>query len=406
MRFQRLFFKNPQGKRLAARLDLPVDEKPSAYAIFAHCFTCTKNLNAVVNINRALAAKGIAVLRFDFTGIGESEGDFEETNFTTNVADLVAAAEFLGSSFEQPKLLIGHSLGGAAVIQAASRIPSAAAVATIAAPFNLVDVARHLRGAGQKIGTGKERTITLAGREFPITKQFLDDLEQTRMENAIKNLGRPLMVLHSPEDDLVRIENAEAIFQTAQHPKSYVSLDGADHLLSNRADSVYVGSLLAEWIRKYIAVPEEPAFQRDLADNRVVVRTGKTGYQTEIVANGHHLIADEPIPLGGADTGPTPYDYLVAALGACTSITLRMYADRKQWPLDSIVVRLRHQKIHAEDCKQCETREGKIDFIEREIEMNGDLSIEQREKLMKIADKCPVHRTLHSEIHVESKPTD
>jgi putative redox protein len=406
MRFQKLSFRNEQGKRLAARLDLPMDEKPSAYAVFAHCFTCTKNLNAVVNINRALASKGIAVLRFDFTGIGESEGDFQETNFSTNVSDLVAAADFLGSNFESPKLLIGHSLGGAAVLQAAARIPSAAAVATIAAPFNLVDVARHLGGSGQKRGAGGEQTITLAGREFPITTQFLHDLEQTRMEHAVQNLGRPLVVLHSPEDDLVRMENAEGIFRTARQPKSFISLDSADHLLSNKADSTYVGSLLAEWVRKYIAAPEKPAYQRDLTDNRIVVRTGKTGFQTEIVANGHHLIADEPIPVGGADTGPTPYDYLVASLGACTSITLRMYADRKQWPLDSIVVKLKHQKIHAEDCRQCETKEGKIDLIEREIELIGDLSPEQRERLMKIADKCPVHRTLHSEIRVESRPKD
>jgi putative redox protein len=202
------------------------------------------------------------------------------------------------------------------------------------------------------------------------------------------------------------MENAEGIFRTARQPKSFISLDSADHLLSNKADSTYVGSLLAEWVRKYIAAPEKPAYQRDLTDNRIVVRTGKTGFQTEIVANGHHLIADEPIPVGGADTGPTPYDYLVASLGACTSITLRMYADRKQWPLDSIVVKLKHQKIHAEDCRQCETKEGKIDLIEREIELIGDLSPEQRERLMKIADKCPVHRTLHSEIRVESRPKD
>ncbi|RJR39559.1 MAG: alpha/beta fold hydrolase [Desulfobacteraceae bacterium] len=403
MRFQRLSFNNAQGKRLAARLDLPMDEKPLAYALFAHCFTCTKNLIAVVNINRALAAKGIAVLRFDFTGIGESEGDFEATNFSTNVSDLVAAADFLGSSFERPKLLIGHSLGGAAVIQAAARIPSAAAVATIAAPFNLADVARHLGGADQGSEQGEERTITLAGKQFPITRQFLDDLEQTRMEHAIRNLGRPLMVLHSPEDELVRMENGEAIFQVARHPKGFVSLDGADHLLSDKLQSAYVGSMLAEWARKYVAAPEKPVPQKDLRDNRVSVRTGKTGYQTEIVANGHHLIADEPIPVGGADTGPTPYDFLVAALGACTTITMRMYADRKKWPMDSAVVRLKHSKIHAEDCRQCETREGKIDFIEREIELNGDLSTEQKRKLMEIADKCPVHRTLHSEIHVESR---
>jgi putative redox protein len=402
MQFQRLTFKNEQGKRLAARLDLPLDEKPAAYAIFAHCFTCTKNFNAVVNINRTLAGRGFAVLRFDFTGIGESEGDFEETNFSTNVSDLISAADFLRDNFEAPKLLIGHSLGGAAVIQAAARMPSVAAVATIAAPFNLTDVARHFEGSGEEVETG-ERIIKLAGRSFPITRQFIDDLAQTRMEQAIRNLGRALIVLHSPEDDIVGIENAEGIFQAARQPKSYVSLDSADHLLSSRADSLYVGWILAAWVRKYITMPEEIVRKRDPADNRIVVRTGKIGYQTEITANGHSLIADEPIALGGADAGPTPYDYLVAALGACTSITLRMYADRKQWPLDSILVRLKHKKIHAKDCENCETKEGMIDFIEREVELNGVLSQEQRAKLLEIANKCPVHRSLHSEIRVESR---
>jgi putative redox protein len=401
MQFQRLFFKNAAGKRLAARLDLPIDEKPVAYAIFAHCFTCTKNLNAVVNINRTLAGKGFAVLRFDFTGLGESEGDFEETNFSTNVSDLVSAAEFLSANYKAPKLLIGHSLGGAAVLQAAARIPSATAVATIAAPSNLEDVASHFADAGNETGTG-DRMIRLAGRSFAITRRFIEDLAQTRMEEAVRDLGRALLVLHSPRDEMVGIRNAENIFRIARQPKSLLSLDDADHLLSRRADSMYVGAVLAAWVRRYINLPEEEVRRKDPADNRVVVRTGRIGYRTEIIANGHSLIADEPIALGGSDTGPSPYDYLVAALGACTSITLRMYADRKQWPLDSIQVNMKHRKIHAKDCEECETREGKIDHIEREVDLSGDLSDDQRARLLEIADRCPVHRSLHSEIHVQS----
>lgn len=402
MQFQKLSFNNAQGVRLAARLDLPLGMKPVAFALFAHCFTCTKNFNAIVNINRALTREGIAVLRFDFTGLGESGGDFAHTNFSSNVSDLIAAAEFIKTEYEAPKILIGHSLGGAAVLQAASRIGSVAAVATISAPFNLSHVARYLGSSQEQINATGEATFTLAGNQFTITKQFLDDLEQTRMEETIHNLGRALIIFHSPRDEIVGIDNAAKIFQAAMHPKSFVSLDRADHLLSSRSDSLYVGSVLAAWARKYIEFPIEQKRHRDLLDNRVVVRTGKKGFQTEITAGEHSLIADEPIAVGGSDTGPTPYDYLVAALGACTSMTLRMYADRKQWNLDSIIVRLKHKKIHAEDCRECDATNRKIDYVEREIELDGTLDNEQRKRLLEIADRCPVHRTLHSPITVKT----
>jgi putative redox protein len=403
MRFLKLEFKNAQGDRLAARLDLPLDEKPVAYALFAHCFTCNKNFNAVFNINRALANEGIAVLRFDFTGLGESEGDFSQTNFRSNVEDLIAAADFLKSEFEAPRLLIGHSLGGAAVLQAASRVPSARAVATLAAPFDPSDLGKALGSTNEEIREKGEAEITIAGRTFLIRKQFLDDLEQVKMDEAIKNLNKALMIFHSPRDTVVSLENAAKIFQAARHPKSFVSLDDADHLLSNRNDSQYVGTVLAAWAGKYLGLPREEREYRDLRDNRVMVRTGKRGFQTEIIAGGHRLLADEPLSLGGSDTGPNPYDYLVASLGACTSMTLRMYADRKQWPLESVTVRLRHRKLHAEDCRECETETGMVDVIEREIELEGDLDEGQRERFIEIADRCPVHKTLHSKIEVTTR---
>lgn len=402
MHFQKLVFRNADGKNLSARLDLPADEKPLTYAIFAHCFTCTKNFNAVVNVNRALSSRGIAVLRFDFTGLGESEGDFSETNFSTNVSDLVAAARFLESHFEAPRLLIGHSLGGAAVLQAAALIPSAMAVATIAAPADLAHLAGLLGGSGAEIKARGEAEVRLAGRDFVIRRQFLEDLEEKRMEQTIRDLRKPLLIMHSPLDSIVSVENAARIFQAAEHPKSFVSLDTADHLLSNRADSLYAGSVLAAWASRYLGMPETTVDRRDLTDNRVVARTGRTGYRTEILANGHRLIADEPIAVGGADTGPTPYDYLVSALGACTGMTLRMYADRKGWPLESITVRLRHRKIHRDDCRDCEDGSRTIDSIEREIDPAGPLDDAQRQKLLEIANKCPVHRTLHSTVEVRS----
>ena len=403
MQFRKLAFNNGEGKSLAARLDLPVDEKPMAYALFAHCFTCTKHLNAVVNISRALTRCGIAVLRFDFTGLGESEGDFTETNFSSNVADLVAASRFLTSEYEAPKILVGHSLGGAAVLRAASEIPSSVAVAVIGTPADPSHITRFVHKEGQEASVGDEIDVALMGRTVRLKKQFLDDVEGVQMRDVIRNLGRALLIMHSPIDEIVSVQNAAEIFQAARHPKSFVSLDKADHLLSNRSDSQYAGLVLAAWAQKYIASIPEAEAAGEAPDNRVIATTGAWGYQTEIRVRGHSLIADEPIAVGGSDTGPTPYDYLVAALGACTSMTLRMYADRKKWPLESVVVRLRHERIHASDCDACVTKEGKVDRIEREIELIGPLSEEQRGAFLGIADKCPVHRTLHSEILVDTR---
>jgi putative redox protein len=402
MQFQKLSFQNAEGERLAARLDLPVDGRPVAYALFAHCFTCTKNLRAVNNISRGLTGQRIAVLRFDFTGLGESEGDFAETNFSSNVADLVAAANFLAHEFEGPQILIGHSLGGAAVLQAAGQIPSVRAVVTIGAPSEPTHVTRLLASARETIEASGEAEVAIAGRTFRIKKQFLDDLDRTRMESTVRNLRRPLLVLHSPLDTTVGINNAAELFQAAKHPKSFISLDKADHLLSKPEDSLYVGSLIPAWVSRYLEPVHLTGEALEAEGKQTVVRTGQARYYTEILAHGHGLVADEPVTAGGTDMGPSPYGLLTAALGACTSITLRMYADRKGWPLEAVTVRLNHEKIHAEDCENCETERGKIDRIEREVELIGPLNDKQRARLKEVADRCPVHRTLHSEIVVET----
>lgn len=389
---------------LAACIDLPADDAPIAWGLFAHCFTCGKDLNVVENIAAALNRERIAVMRFDFTGLGESEGEFADTNFSSNVDDLVAAANYLAIEYQAPSILIGHSFGGTAVIQAAGQIPSVKAVATIAAPASPDHVTHLLRTSLEEIEERGKAELEIAGRAFTIKRQFLLDLEESNMEQQIASLDRALLVMHSPLDEIVGIENAAAIFNAAKHPRSFVSLDTADHLLTEESDSLYAGSIIAAWAKRYVQVPEDmKEVEADPADNRVVVHTGVSGYRTDVLANGHSLVADEPLSVGGTNTGPTPYDYLVSALGACTSMTVRMYADRKEWPLEGITVRLRHSKVHRQDSENdAEGKNEKIDLIEREIELHGILGDDQKKRLIEIADRCPVHRTLHGEIQVRT----
>jgi len=395
-------FPNAAGQQLVGRLEMPAHGKPHAYALYAPCFTCGKDVRAAVDICRALCMQGIAVLRFDFTGLGESQGIFADTTLSTNISDLVQAATFLEQSYQAPRILVGHSLGGTAVLEAAHRIPSCIAVATVAAPANPEHVAGLLGAARQVIEQQGEADVLLAGRKFHFKKAFLDDLATQQWQQNIRTLRKPLLIFHSPTDATVDISNAGLIFAAALHPKSFVSLSGADHLLSRPEDSEYVGLLLAAWATKYLSELDMEHAASPAAEGEVVVRINREHYRSEVYAGTHVLVADEPKEVGGTDAGPSPYGYLSSALGACTAITLRMYADRKQWPLEGVNVRLTHNKIHAQDCADCETKEGRIDKFEREIELRGSLSPEQKQRLLEIADKCPVHQTLHSEVLIET----
>ncbi len=404
---ERFQFTSAEGHQLAAALDLP-EGTPLAYALFAHCFTCGKDVLAAKRIATALAAKGIAVLRFDFTGLGSSEGDFANSTFSSNVGDLVRAADHLRETRGAPAILIGHSLGGAAILAAAARIPDAKAVVTIAAPSDPAHVTHLFRDRIEDIRRHGKVEVQLAGRPFHITSEFLDDIAEHSLMAQVTKLHKALLIMHSPVDDTVGIDNATQIFVAAKHPKSFVSLASADHLLSGKRDSAYVADVIAAWAERYVdlALPEQ-APASDNAPRKVVVSETRNGkFQQTVSVGPHQLVADEPIAAGGDDSGPGPYDYLLAGLGACTSMTMRMYADRKSLPLDRVTVTLEHRKIHAEDCAECETRTGMLDQIERAITIEGALDAEQRTKLMEIADKCPVHRTLKSEIRIVTSAAD
>lgn len=410
---QRVEFDGSHGAKLAARLEMP-SGRARAFAIFAHCFSCSKDVFAASRISKALANSGIAVLRFDFTGLGESDGDFSNTNFTSNIDDLVYAADFLRAEFDSPSILIGHSLGGAAVIAATNRIPEIRAVATIAAPADPGHVVNLIRDDIDTIRAQGFAQVQLGGKTFNVTEQFLDDVAEQPQAERIHELGVPLLVMHSPVDRTVPIEDARTIFERAQHPKSFVALDGADHVLTELVDSEFAASIISAWTGRYAeessadvteaaSAPAAPGMDSERYPGIVIVEeTGNGDFQQRVTSGQHTLLADEPIPMG-TDTGLAPYEFLLAGLGACTSMTLRMYAKRKGIPLEKVTVQLGHSRIHAEDCETCETETGHIDHIERWITLTGDLTEEQRARLLEIADRCPVHRTLVSEITITSE---
>ncbi|HEX6958691.1 MAG TPA: alpha/beta fold hydrolase [Ferrovibrio sp.] len=414
-------FAGSSGATLAARLEMPAgDATPIAFALFAHCFTCSKDAPAAVKVSRALAARGVATLRFDFTGLGGSGGDFASTNFSSNVADLIAAADYLRRMHRAPALLIGHSLGGAAVLAAAAQIAECKAVATIGAPFDAAHVEHAFLQHVPQIEADGEARASLGGRQFTIRKQLLDDLRRQKQKERIAGLRRALLVLHAPGDGVVGIDNASQIFLAARHPKSFVSLDRADHFLSRAEDADYVAGVIAAWAARYLASPAaaaaDAAAEAAAAEYRaaedagaasepgvLVEETGQGLFQQRIRIGRHAIMADEPQSMGGRDSGPAPYDLLAAALGACKAMTMRLYANRKNLPLRRTRVHVVHDRIHAEDCADCETKDGHIDEFRVTIGLEGELSDEQRARILEIADKCPVHRTLHSEVKIRTE---
>ncbi|WP_029036592.1 bifunctional alpha/beta hydrolase/OsmC family protein [Salinimicrobium xinjiangense] len=399
MNYSRVNFKNSEGLELAGYLDLPINTHPHSYVLFAHCFTCNKNFFAVKNIARALSAQGYGVLRFDFTGLGESDGEFGDSTFSGNVQDLLSAADFLEREYKAPEMLIGHSLGGAAVIFAAAKLPSVKSVVTIGAPSSPVHVKNLLRSNLEEIEQNGIAEVNVGGRNFTIKKDFLDDINNHDLSDFASELKKAFLIMHSPQDHVVEISNAETLYKKVRHPKSFVSLDGADHLLSNKKDSGYTGKVIASWASRYLEIPEEKDLE---TKHQVVANLGEEGYTTQLKAGKHYLTADEPVSFGGEDFGPSPYELLSAGLAACTSMTIQMYARRKKWPLKNVETHVNHKKTHAEDCESCERNTSKIDVFEREIVLQGNLDEAQQQKILEIADKCPVHRTLSNKVGIST----
>jgi len=403
IRSEKIQFKNKRGLSLAGRLERPSGAIQS-YALFAHCFTCSKNASAATAISQALSKSGIAVLRFDFTGLGNSEGDFANTNFSSNVEDLIAAARHLEDRFKAPEVLIGHSLGGAAILAAAHKIPSIKAVVTVAAPFDPNHILTHFHGSDAQIRKEGKAQVKLGGRHFSIHKQFLEDLEAQRPGSQIAGLKKPILIFHAPDDAIVPIDEATKIYKHAQHPKSFIALDGADHLLSNKADGRFVASMIAPWVARHLAESQEPA--ESVPENQVRVRSTQAPFTLDLFTDSHHFTADEPVEFGGDNLGPSPYELLLASLGACTAMTLGMYARRKGLDLNRVQVDLKQERIHANDCQDCQSSDGYVTLIERTLNLEGDLTSQQRARLLEIADRCPVHRSLSNEIKIRSKLDD
>jgi putative redox protein len=402
MNILKLEIPKSNGQALHAKLELPADQHAHAYAVFAHCFTCSKDLLAARVISQALTDHGYGVLRFDFTGLGQSDGNFSNTNFSSNIDDLFQVVNYLAEHYQPPRLLVGHSLGGAAVLAAAAELECIQAVATIGAPSEIDHVAHLFEHGLDEIYEKGAAEVHIGGRPFRIQKQFVEDLKKRDLPSLIQNMRKPLLILHSPQDQIVHIEHAAKIYQSAFHPKSFISLDGADHLLSKPEDAHYAGAMIGSWVQRYFEKPQP----EDISPKGLQVVAHlelENGFTTQIRTQQHALIADEPASVGGNNFGPSPYELLNAGLGACTTMTLKMYAERKEWPLEEVYVYLKHGKVHASEIDPDSERMGYIDHVLKRIELVGPLSEEQRNKLLEIAAKCPVHRTLMSEVVITSE---
>ncbi|WP_370390673.1 alpha/beta fold hydrolase [uncultured Winogradskyella sp.] len=398
MKRTKLKIKNRKGLTLNAQLELPANQKPSHYAIFAHCFTCSSSLSAVRHVSRALAQDGFGVVRFDFTGLGRSEGEFADSHFSANVEDLLDVHDYISQHYQAPSLLVGHSLGGAAVLVAASKLDSVKAVATIGAPATVDHVKRLFSHQIENIEEMGKIKVDIGGRPFEIDEAFISEFDNTDLPAVVKDLRKPILLMHAPFDTIVGIENAQQLYAMAHHPKSFISLDDADHLLSSEKDSSYVGEVIGTWAKHYFPVKENQMLSTQGEQLVGYLNVIEDNFTTTIQTKKHSLIADEPVEAGGNDFGPSPYEYLNAALAACTTMTLKLYAERKAWDLKEVYVYLSHAKTHTEDLKRNDESPRYLDHITKRLKFVGNLEANQIEKLKDIASRCPVHKTLASEV--------
>lgn len=403
MKSERLQILNSKGLKLQSFLELPANQKPNYFAVFAHCFTCSSTLSAVKHISRALTTHGFGVLRFDFTGLGRSEGDFSDSHFSANVQDLISVNAYLKENFEAPSLFVGHSLGGAAVLVAASKLENVKAVATIGAP-STVDHVKHL--FSHRLDEVKEKgkiEVNIGGRPFNIDEDFVSDFDKTDLPSIVKSLRKPLLILHSPIDTIVGIKNAEDLYVNAHHPKSFISLDQADHLLSDSQDSSYVGNVIGSWVDRYFESKENEML--DAKGEQLVghLNLVEDNFTTSIQTRHHSFLADEPASVGGDDFGPSPYEYLNASLAACTVMTLKMYAERKKWDLQEVFVYISYSKKHSEELGLDIEKPGHLDYITKKLKFVGNLDQTQKERLKEIASRCPVHKTLLTDTLIDTE---
>lgn len=403
MKNTKLEIENSKGYKLQAYLELPANQKPNNYAVFAHCFSCSSTLTAVKNITRALTSHGFGVVRFDFTGLGKSEGDFAESHFSANVDDLIAVNNYMATNYEAPELLVGHSLGGAAVIVAASKLETVKAVATIGAPASVSHVTKHFSHQIEDIDAKGPIAVNIGGRPFKINKEFIEDFSKTDLLEVTKSLRKPLLVLHAPLDEIVSVDNAQQLYIHAMHPKSFISLDNADHLLSQKEDSVYAGNMIGSWVQRYSSVKDNEMLTTEGEQLVAHLNLKEDNFTTSIQTAKHALLADEPESVGGNDFGPSPYDFLSAGLAACTVMTLKMYAERKKWDLQEVFAYITYSKKHSDDLQVDVDTPTRIDHLLKRLKFVGDLDDTQKEKLKQIASKCPVHKTLQSEVVIETE---